>query len=277
MRRSFGKGLSHLITEQMDAATTDADITAIKPNRRQPRSAFDESALAELADSIKVHGVLQPLLVREVKPGQYELIAGERRLRAAKIAGLDRVPIVSRDSTEQESLELALIENLQRADIGPLECARAYRSLIDEFGLTQDKVAQRAGKSRVSITNTLRLLQLPKPILDGLEQALISEGHARALLAIPGAPAQLAMYDRILRLGLSVRDVEAAGQVISKQKDERKAEMDPNWEALQDSVAKRLGAPVDIQRGRGGKGKLVVEFYSDDDLDRILAAMGFSS
>ncbi|MBI3721319.1 MAG: ParB/RepB/Spo0J family partition protein, partial [Fimbriimonas ginsengisoli] len=184
MRRSLGKGIGHLIAGQIDAHPAEVPIERIVPNGHQPRTTFDGTALAELAASIKAHGVLQPLAVRETSRGSYELIAGERRLRAAALAGLAVVPIVVRDADPKMSLELALVENLQREDIAPLECARAYRELTTRFGLTQEQVAERVGKSRAAVANTLRLLKLPKRILDGLDKGSISEGHARALLGL---------------------------------------------------------------------------------------------
>lgn len=276
MRRSLGKGLSHLIAEQFESGPLDAAVGTIQPNRRQPRKKFHDESLRELAESVKSHGIIQPLLVKRLPDGNYELIAGERRLRAAKMAGIDRVPILIRESDQRGSLELALIENLQREDIGPVECATAYKQLVSEFGLTQEQVAERVGKSRVAVTNTLRLLNLPRAILDGLGASLISEGHARALMGIEGAPAQLAMYEKILKLGLSVREVESASRLAPRNAQPPRP-VEPNWEALQDSVSQRFGAPVTLQRGRGGAGKVVIQFFSDEDLERILAAMGYKA
>ena len=275
MRRSIGKGLSHLITEQLDVAPTEAPVDSIVPNRRQPRTRFADEALAELAASIKEHGVLQPLLVRPVGADRYELIAGERRLRAAKQAGLRTVPIVVRTSDALESLELALVENLQREDIGALECAAAYKQLSEEFGLTQEAIAGRVGKARVTVANTLRLLRLPEPIQEALKSGQISEGHARALLMLPSRAAQLAMLERILKSGLSVREVEAAASAPAVR-DAVKKPLDPNWEALEESIAKRLGSPVAFRRKRSGGGQMIVSFFSDDDLERILSSLGLS-
>ncbi|MHB8638090.1 MAG: ParB/RepB/Spo0J family partition protein [Fimbriimonadaceae bacterium] len=274
MRRSLGKGLSHLITEQLDVAPTEASVDSILPNKRQPRSHFADEALAELAASIAAHGVLQPLLVRPLGVNRYELIAGERRLRAAKLAGLRMVPIVVRASDGRESLELALVENLQREDIGALERAHAYKQLSDEFGLTQDQIADKVGKARVSIANTLRLLRLPEPVLSALQDGHISEGHARALLMFGSPSIQLAMLQRIIKAGLSVREVEAAASP-AKQAPPIK-EFDPNWEALQEAVSKRLGSPVCFRRKPKGGGQMIVSFYNDDDLDRILHSFGLA-
>jgi len=275
MRRSLGKGLSHLITEQMTVDSSEAPIESIAPNRRQPRTIFSDDALAELAASISAHGVLQPLLVRPVGPDRYELIAGERRLRAAKLAGLRSVPIVVRTSDGLASLELALVENLQREDIGAVECARAYKRLTDEFGLTQEQIAERVGKARPTVANTLRLLRLPEPVLTALQDGQISEGHARALLVLPSAAAQVAMLERIIKSGLSVREVEA-GVNAAPPRAPDPTPIDPNWEALEESIAKRLGSPVAFRRKRKGGGQMIVSFFSDDDLDRILASLGLS-
>jgi ParB family chromosome partitioning protein len=276
MRRSLGKGLSHLITEQLDVAPTDAAITSIVANKRQPRTQFDESTIAELSESIKQHGILQPLLVRSAGANRFELIAGERRLRAAGLAGLKRVPIIVRKTNGQESLELALIENLQREDIGPLECAAAYKQLNEEFGLTQDQIALRVGKSRAAITNTLRLLRLPKVVLEGLQGGAITEGHARALLALERQADQLAMYERIVRHGLSVREVEAACRQPLELKTMDAKPSDPNWDALQESLAKRIGSPVIFKRKAKGGGQMIVSYFSDEDLERILSSLGLA-
>src|SRR5471030_664225 len=208
MRRALGKGLSQLIAEQYEGPTNELPVADIVPNSRQPRTLFNEEALEELAASIREYGILQPLIVRPIAEGKHELIAGERRLRAAKLAGLKTVPVLVRSAGNQSSLELALIENLQREDINALESARAYRKLIDEFGLTQEQVAERVGKSRTVIANTVRLLRLPRRITEGLERGIITEGHARALLSFESEAQQLAVYDQILERGMTVRDVE---------------------------------------------------------------------
>lgn len=279
MRRALGKGLSQLIGEQADASVLNLKLSDIVPNQRQPRTHFDEEALDELAESIKEHGILQPIVVRPIAEGKYELIAGERRWRASQRAGLKEVPALVRAASAQGSLELALIENLQREDIGAMESARAYRRLIDEFGLKQDDIAQRVGKSRPSIANTLRLIKLPLEIQEGLESGAISEGHARALLAFEGAASQLAMFHKIVHDGLSVRDVERAAKPAPEPatpvapKGKKPAQSDPNWLALEEGLAVYFGSPVRLEQGQVG-GKLVVDFYSDDDLQRILDVLG---
>jgi ParB family transcriptional regulator, chromosome partitioning protein len=278
MRRALGKGLSQLIGEQADSTPTEAAIDTIVPNRRQPRSVFEEEPLQELAASIRSVGVLQPLVVRPLAEGRYELIAGERRLRAAKLAGLTEVPIIVRSAGHQTSLEMALIENLQREDIGPMECARAYRKLMDEFSMTQEQVAERVGKSRTAIANTVRLLRLPKRVQEGLESGEISEGHGRALLSIEDEALQLALYDQIVKRGLTVRDVERLVQ--ARQAEQKPATskpatppLDPEWAALQDGLSTYFSTPVRLQRGEAG-GKIILDFYSDDDLQRILDILG---
>lgn len=279
MRRALGRGLSQLIAQEFESAPREASVDAIVPNPRQPRTVFDEDALAELAESIREHGVLQPLVVRPKTEGSYELIAGERRLRAARLAGVRSVPIIIRSASNQDSLELAIIENVQREDIGPLEKARAYRKLMDEFGLTQEQVSHKVGKARASVANTVRLLRLPEQIQGGLDSGLISEGHAKALLALETPDEQLAVYDKILQKGLNVRDIErevkGPGAKPAAKAPRPAPEQDPNWKALEDALSTYLGSPVRMQKGEVG-GRIVVDFYSDDDLDRILETLGFS-
>jgi ParB family chromosome partitioning protein len=272
MRRALGKGLSQLIGEQFESSVAEAPIESVMPNARQPRTQFAEEPLQELATSIKEYGILQPLLVRPIGEGKYELIAGERRLRAAKIAGLVSVPILIRPAGGQSSLELALIENVQREDINPLECARAYRRLIDEFALTQDQIADRVGKSRSTITNALRLMRLPKRVQDGLEAGSISEGHARALLSFDSEAEQEKLYDQILAKGLSVRDVERASkpkEPVKRAASRPSRHPNPNLAVVEERLSEHLGAPVRI-----GGGEVAIAYYTEDDLDRILEKLG---
>jgi ParB family chromosome partitioning protein len=280
MRRALGKGLSQLLGETVDAPTTEVAVSSIVPNARQPRRHFDQDALEELAASIRQVGILQPLIVRPISGGKYELIAGERRLRAAQIARLPTVPVVVRSADLLGSLEIALIENIQREDISPLECAEAYRRLIDEFDLTQEEVAAKVGKSRPAVANTVRLLKLPERIRSGLAEGKISEGHARALLGVESPEIQLALYDRIVKRGLTVRDVEAAAKGPlpkrrpgSKQTKDAPRSTDPAWRALEDGLSMYFGSTVRLERGPVG-GKIVIDFYSDDDLDRMLELLG---
>jgi ParB family chromosome partitioning protein len=276
MRRALGKGLSQLIAEQFETAPAEVPIETIQPNLRQPRTRFDESALQELSASIREHGVLQPLLVRPLSEDTYELIAGERRLRAAKAAGLKTVPVMIRPAGHQTSLEMALIENVQREDINAIECARAYRRLMDEFGLTQEQVSDKVGKSRTTVANSVRLLKLPARIQDSLEEGRITEGHAKALLAFETETQQLAVHEQILERGWTVREVEKAAR--PKKAPPAPAKPEPqgnvNDDALAEALSTYLGAPVKLDRAEVG-GKLTVEFYSDEDLDRVLEILGF--
>lgn len=275
MRRGLGKGLSQLIGEQFESNPTEIAVNAIVPNQRQPRSIFADEPLRELAESIKNYGILQPLLVKPLDETTYELIAGERRLRAAKLAGLETVPVLIRPAGSQVSLELALIENVQREDINGLESARAYRRLIDEFALTQEQVAERVGKSRTSVTNSLRLLRLPPKIQTGLSQGTISEGHARALLAIEDEAKQLLLFDEILEKGLNVREVERKARNPMKpvkagpSASGSPAIAHPEIRRAEQIFSEKVGAKVQI-----GQGQIRIEYFSDDDLERILTLLG---
>jgi ParB family chromosome partitioning protein len=280
MRRALGKGLTQLLGEQGEAATTSLEVTVIRPNAAQPRRFFDEEALQELAQSIAEVGILLPLIVRPVAEGEYELIAGERRLRAAQLAGLEEVPVIVRAASAQEALEMALIENVQREDISAIECAVAFRRLSGEFGLSQEEIAQKVGKSRAAIANTMRLLSLPLEIQRAVSEGVISEGHARALLMIDNARVQEAIFNQIVEQGLSVRDVErlARGVDVSPPPEEasapkEKRPADPNDAALERELSQLFGTPVRISRSDEG-GKISVPFYSDEDLQRILDLLG---
>lgn len=275
MRRALGKGMSQLLGEEEDAPTTDVPVGSISPNPRQPRKDFDSDTLSELAMSIKEHGVLQPLVVRQIGESKYELIAGERRLRAAKLAGLRRVPIALRTASAQASLELAVIENVQREDINAIECAIAYRRLIDEFSLTQDQVATKVGKSRVSVANTLRLLKLPQDMQDAVSSGQITEGHARALLMVDSPSRQMSLFERAIDEELSVRELErmARGEARAPQADRPAPAIDPDWESLTKKISDHFGARIKIDRKKVG-GRLSIEYFSDDELEGILHKMG---
>jgi ParB family chromosome partitioning protein len=256
-----------------------APIDELAPNPRQPRREFEDEALQELATSIRAVGLLQPIVVRQIEHGRYEIIAGERRWRAARMAGLDEVPIMVRVSDASESLQLALIENIQRQDISPLECAEAYRALVSEFGLTQEDIAERVGKSRSSITNVMRLLRLPEEIRRALASGVISEGHARALLQFETETEQLVVFRRVLEKGLSVRDVEriARGEMRTKAQTSTTAavSMGVMRDPLETAISEFFGAPVSISRsGKGGK--VQIEFFSEDDLSRIAERLGIT-
>lgn len=280
MRRALGKGLSQLLGEEsVEQPSGTLPIEDIIPNRRQPRTEFDDDALKELADSIREHGVIQPLIVRPIGEGRHELIAGERRLRASKLAGLTEVPVVIRTASAQESLEIALIENVQREDISPIECALAYKMLQDEFDLKQDAIARRVGKSRAAIANTLRLLRLPKPVVAMLKDGELSEGHARALLMADTPERQEGLARRIVEQGLTVRDAEriAREEVAPKPPRTRKKKgrkISAENKAIERGLSEHFGYPVTIkEEGKGGR--LEIEYYGDADLERILELIGF--
>jgi ParB family chromosome partitioning protein len=281
MRRALGKGLSQLLGDEAEVAPSQIEVSRIDQNPRQPRAQFDEDTLAELAASIREHGVIQPLIVRPLSEGRYELVAGERRLRAAKMAGLKAVPVVVRSASAQVSLELALIENVQREDISAVDCARAYRRLADEFGLTQEDIALKVGKTRASVSNTLRLLRLPAEVLSAIESGQITEGHAKALLMVESPARQAALFERILRDSISVREAEAAARKEEKPQNRTKTATakpakgaDPNLEAIERGLGEFFGATVRLEPGAVG-GKITIDYYSDDDLDRILEILGF--
>lgn len=284
MRRGLGRGLSHLIAEQqVDSGVQELAITSIHPNKGQPRTHFDESALSELAESIRQLGIIQPILVRAVAEGKYELIAGERRWRASQIAGLKMIPAIVRSAGAETTLELALVENIQREDISAIECARAFYELQQAYGLTQEQIATKVGKSRVTVTNTMRLLRLPQNIQDAMLAGSLSEGHARALLSLDTPSQQQKMADRILEEGLSVRDVEnlvRKGPSADKKPRAPKSgsgkpspQVDPDTIALQSALSVYLGSPTHIEPSHIG-GKIVIDYYSDEDLQRVLDILG---
>jgi ParB family chromosome partitioning protein len=241
----------------------------------QPRSGLDRAALEELAASIQEHGLIQPLVVTTPAPGEYQLIAGERRLEAARIAGLAHVPVLVKEATPQQVLELALVENIQRADLNPLEEAAAYHQLIDEFGLTQEAVAERVGKSRATVANAVRLLRLPAPIKTALADGRISEGHARALLGLDDEQQQLGILITILRRGLNVRQTEELVRRMVAPPPEEPAESQPSiaLRALEEDFRRALGTKVQLQRNRKGQGRLVIHFYSEEELQTIYDAI----
>ena len=267
----LGRGLDALIPSSRDErGVLEIALDRIERNPDQPRTAFDDAHLGELAASIAVHGVLQPIVVRELADGGYELIAGERRLRAARLAGLERIPAIVRDTNEGEtSLELALIENLQREDLNPIETAHAYRELIDRFGMTHEAVARQVGKSRVAVSNALRLLDLAPETLDAIRDGRISEGHGRALAAITIAELQRAALQVVLERQLSVRQTE---ELVRRKRVEREPRGPrPLTHDLQEVEAQLRGVlatRVGIVRTRRG-GRLVIDFYSEEELDRL--------
>ncbi|TKJ30123.1 MAG: stage 0 sporulation protein J [Chloroflexi bacterium B3_Chlor] len=269
-RRGLGKGLEALIPTAPGApGVREIDVDSIVPNPRQPRQALDPQALQELATSIKEQGLVQPVVVTQVE-GKYQLLVGERRWRAAKLAGLEMVPVVIREATPQQMVELALVENLQREDLNPLETATAYQQLVEEFGMTQKQVADRVGKSRVTVTNTLRLLSLPAKVKEALLADDISEGHARALLRLRGEKQQMQVLEAIMKGQLSVRQTEQlVRRMVEGPKTRPKlAEKSPELRALEDRFRQALGTKVSLSRGSRG-GKLVIYFFSEEELQGI--------
>jgi len=247
-------------------------IADIHPNPRQPRSQMDKDELSELAASIRENGILQPLIVTPAgEPGKYTLIAGERRLLSAGLAGLESVPAIIREASEQERLELALIENVQRTDLTPLEAAEAFRQLTDDFNLSHEQIAQKLGKSRVSVTNTLRLLKLPEDVKQSLAIGVISEGHARALLSLPTPQAQSAALQTILKHELNVRGTEDLVHKLVGQRSpsESKPVPHPDVSFLEEKLRQRLGTRVSLHPRKNG-GTLVIHYYSDEELDALI-------
>lgn len=282
-KSGLGKGLGALISGRPAVArpTVDSDerirevaVARIIPSPLQPRKEFSEEALQELIDSIRQHGIIQPLIVRELG-GQYEIIAGERRWRAAQMAGLTEIPAVIRHIPDDAAIAIALIENIQRENLNPLEEARALTRLITEFGLTHQEAADAVGRSRAAVSNMLRLLELAPEVCELLEKRTIEMGHARALLALTQRRQQTEVGLLVAKKGLSVRETEALVRRLQAPaaggSAEAVASRDPNVERLEQELAEKLGARVAIQHGSGGKGKLVVNYNSLDELDGILA------
>ncbi len=252
---------------------TEVSVDLIKPNPWQPRKVFNEQALQELADSIKEHGILQPLVVVPVPDGTYQLIVGERRLRASKMAGLTKVPVVVRDYLEeQHKLELALIENIQRHNLDPIEEALAYKQLIDSYKMTQEEVAKKVGKGRTTVTNMLRLLHLPIKVQNGVVEGKITEGHARSILALPGMEKQIALYDLIVSQNMTVRQVEDKVREMLERPKMVKAPrgpVDPEAAALENDLRSKLGTKVKVQKS-GQSGKITIEFFTSEELQNFL-------
>ena len=295
-RNGLGKGLDSLIPDRSDKATKKSvdsglkqsaeikkdektgehgevkvKINKIEPNREQPRKEFDEDALLELADSIKQFGVLQPLLVQK-KKDYYEIIAGERRWRAAKLAGVKEVPVLVRDYTDQEIVEISLIENIQRENLNPIEEAMAYKRLLEEFNLNQDEVAERVSKSRTAVTNSMRLLKLSARVQQMIVDDMITTGHARALLAINDEEQQYIIANKIFDEKLSVRETEKLVKDLKKPHKDQKKEKNENtfiYENLAEKMKGIIGTKVNVNPKSNGKGKIEIEYYSEDELERI--------
>jgi ParB family chromosome partitioning protein len=285
-RTALGQGLSALIPVDnfitdgnSDRNVQDLSIDALTPNPHQPRSLFAEESLKDLSRSVKEMGVIQPLIVRPAAEGKYEIVAGERRWRAAMMAGFVTIPALVRELTDLESLETALIENLQREDLNPVDTAEAYDTLIRKFSYTHENLAQRIGKDRSSITNHLRLLKLPDPIKQQLRDELISMGHARTLLALDHAPAQLSLSNRVVKRKLSVRELERIVQNYKNKRDSktsREVTKDPALANLETRLSRHFATRVTIRKNQNEIGKLEFSFHSREELDRLLEMMGYS-
>jgi ParB family chromosome partitioning protein len=272
-KRGLGKGLAALLpgAEEPSLGSLEIPLAELESNPLQPRRHFDQAALEELAGTIRAHGVLTPVVVRRTAHG-YQIVAGERRVRAARLAGLTRVPAIVREASNAQALEMALVENLQREDLNPLEAAEAYQRLVEEFALTQEEVAQRVGRERSSVTNALRLLKLPRRIREDLAGGTLSEGHARALLGLERQADQLKARDLIVRKGLSVRATEALVRRLKRgdrKAAPRPAAGSPNLQALEDQLRQALGAKVRIVKS-GSAGTIEIGFFSDEDLTRLV-------
>ncbi len=284
----LGKGLGALIPgwqeEPAQPAQTKTSpsgqiplipIDQIRPNPHQPRKTFNQENLEDLANSIREHGIIQPLIVINDGPDRYILIAGERRLRASKIAGLKEVPAIVRTATEQEQLEFAIIENVQREDLNPLERARAFQRLVDDFSLTHEEVAQRVGKSRVAVTNSLRLLNLPALVQQNVLNGVLSEGHARSLLALPNARAMESAMETILSLGLNVRQAELlVNKLLGRGPAKSSATpRQPELVSLENEMRQFFHTKVNLAKGKNG-GSITIFFYSDEELNAITEKFG---
>lgn len=274
----LGKGLGALMLEnstQEMLTENELPINEIIPNRDQPRKTFDEAALEELAESIKQHGVLQPLLVRPIPSGGYQLVAGERRWRACRMAGLNKVPVVIKELTDTETMEIAIIENLQREDLNPIEEAEGLQALIDKCGYTQEEVATSVGKSRPAIANSLRLLRLPQEVRDMTKNGEISAGHARALLAFDNDAMMLEAAKNIVSKKMTVRDVERLAKIkeTNEPRRRRTRRRDSFYDEVELSLSETLGRKVKVYTGRGS-GTLEIEFYSQEDLKTLANKLG---
>ena len=279
----LGRGLNALLGDPDLAPSGEGavslPISQVEPGLNQPRKRFDSASLSDLADSIRIHGIIQPVTVRRLTSGYYQIIAGERRWRAAKQAGLEEIPAVIIEADDRKVMELGLIENLQREDLNPVEEAQGYQVLMEEYGLTQEQVAERMGKSRPAVTNTLRLLSLPEEILKLVEDNSLSAGHARAILDAPSPALQLEISKQIVDRGLSVRQTEALVKALQKkQKDPPKSEAEEislYLSDLEQSLSSRLGRKVTISH-HGKKGKIQLEYYSSEDLETLLTLLNRS-
>ena len=276
----LGRGLDAIFAENTQESGSGAvmlRISELEPNREQPRKDFDEKAMAELADSISQHGVLQPLLVRPIFGGGYQIVAGERRWRAARMAGLSEVPAMVREMNDGEVMELALIENLQREDLTPLEEARGYQTLLEKYELTQEEVAKTVGKSRPAVTNAMRLLGLPQEIQDMVERGELSAGHGRALLAFADEELMVAVARKAAAEGLSVRQLEKLAKKAAQESSGKETPVVSRctyFDEVELSLHEHLGRKVRVA-GNGKKGVLQIEFYGEENLQRLMASIEF--
>ena len=275
---ALGKGLSALIPNESfntdnNNSTLSISINKIKSDKAQPRKSFDSEKIAELTESIKTHGIIQPLILRKIDNDQYIIVAGERRWRAAKIAGLKEVPAIIMDLTESEILEISLIENIQRQDLNPIEEAIAYKKLIDDFKMTHEELSKRIGKSRTSITNTMRLINLDDRVQQYIIEGVISEGHGRALLGIKDFEIQYELAQQVIDEKLSVRELEKIIRRIiepnNRNSSSSKQELNPYYKEIKNQLQNYFGTKVNISN-KNNKGKIEIEYYSEDDLQRIL-------
>ncbi|NLM12048.1 MAG: ParB/RepB/Spo0J family partition protein [Clostridiaceae bacterium] len=273
MKKALGKGLGALLDAENilsdDSGIVSLKITDIEPNKEQPRKNFNQEKLQALAESINQHGVVQPIIVKKKAKG-YTIIAGERRWRAAKIAGLKTIPAIIKDLSSRETMEIALIENLQREDLNPIEEAEAYQKLIDEHGLTQEALSKLVGKSRAAIANSVRLLSLTEKIKDMLINELLTPGHARTLITVEDAEDQIKLAEEIINKNLSVRETEKlVNEQKSTKKKKRKVSKDANILDIEERLKSILGTKVDL-RHSNNKGKIIIEYYSNDEFNRII-------
>lgn len=274
MKTALGKGLGALIPEkEKTAGIIELDINTVVPNEYQPRRVFKNDSLQELASSIREKGIIQPVIVRKITDNSYRLITGERRWRAAKLAGLTKLPAIVKDAAPAETLELALIENIQREDLNPLETAEAFQRLINDFNLTHDELSKKVGKDRATVTNYLRILKLPSEIKTWIAEGSLSMGHAKALLQMENARSQLDVARKIMQKGLSVRETETLSKKLSSPETSGRRPSswkDPQIASLEEKLRQGLGTKVRlVHKGKKG-GKIEIEYYSLDELDRLL-------
>ena len=279
MGRGLGALLGDAALQAQEGGSLCLPISQVEPGLKQPRKRFDDASLADLADSIRIHGIIQPLTVRRLASGYYQIIAGERRWRAAKLAGLTEIPAVIIEADDRKVMELGLIENLQREDLNPIEEASGYRTLMEEYELTQEEVAQQVGKSRSAVANALRLLSLPDAIHLLLEEGTLSAGHARAILSVPGGDMQKKLAQKVVAEGLSVRQTEALAKRIATQAEQPEKPAPSSGpdltiyiKAAERDLSTRFGRKVHILNGKK-KGKIELEYYSTEDLNTLLEAL----